>query len=395
MEETVKRTIMAAALTGLLPWAANAQEPIRIGFMSTFSGPQGVLGQELLDGFKLGLRHVGGRLGGRPVELIEGDDQAKPDVGRQVADKMVERDRVHIITGINFSNVLLAVAKPSLDAGAFVISANAGPSQYAGSQCHPHYFAATFQNDTMTGPMGIYLRKQGAQNIYAMAANYPAGKDMIAGFKREFKGTLAGEVYTTFGQLDYAAEISELRSKKPGGVFFFYPGGMGINFIKQFAQAGLKDQIPLYVGGGVVDQTILPAVGEAAIGLRAVALWSEFLDNPVSKTFAADFETEYRRIPSPYAAGAYDTVLILEAALKSISGQIENKKAFRQALENVKFASVRGSFRFNTNHYPIQNFYLTEITKDAKGRTVAALRDVIVRDYADPYVSQCKMPTEN
>ena len=391
----MRRTIIAAALAGLLPCVANAQEPIKIGFISTFSGPQGVLGQELLDGFKLGLRHVGGKLGGRPVELIQGDDQMKPDVGRQVADMMIERNRVHIITGINFSNVLLAVAKPSLDAGAFVISANAGPSQYAGAQCHPHYFAATFQNDTMTGPMGIYLTKQGAKNIYAMAANYPAGKDMIAGFKREFKGTLSGEVYTPMGQLDYAAEISELRSKKPGGVFFFYPGGMGINFIKQFAQAGLKDQIPLYVGGGVVDQTILPALGDAAIGLRAVALWSEFLDNPVSKKFAVEFETEYRRIPSPYAAGAYDTVLMLDAALKTIGGKIEDKKAFRKALENVKFDSVRGFFRFNTNHYPIQNFYLTEITKDAKGRVVASLRETIVREYVDPYVSQCKMPAEN
>ncbi|MGO9849306.1 MAG: ABC transporter substrate-binding protein [Methylocella sp.] len=390
----MRRTIIAVALAGLLPCVANAQEPIRIGFISTFSGPQGVLGQELLDGFKLGLRHVGGKLGGRPVELIQGDDQAKPDVGRQVADMMIERNRVHIITGINFSNVLLALAKPSLDAGAFVISVNAGPSQYAGSQCHPHFFAAAFQNDTMTGPMGIYLTKQGAQNIYVMAANYPAGKDMVAGFKREFKGTLAGEVYTTFGQLDYAAEISELRSKNPGGVFFFYPGGMGINFIKQFAQAGLKDQIPMYVGGGVVDQTILPAVGDAAIGIRAVANWSEFLDNPASRKFASDFETEHHRIPSPYAAGAYDTVLMLEAALKSIGGQIENKEAFRQSLENVKFDSVRGFFRFNTNHYPIQNFYLTEIMKDAKGRVVAGLRDVIVREYADPDVSQCKMPAE-
>ena len=276
----MKRLLIAAAFAAGLSVTASAQEPIKIGFISTFSGPSGSLGQELLDGFKLGLKKLGNKLGGRPVELIQGDDQAKPDVGRQVADKMVERDRVDIITGINFSNVLLALAKPVLDSGTFIVNVNAGPSQYAGPQCHPHFFSASFQNDTRAEAMGIYMQNKGIKRVYLMAPNYPAGKDFLAGFKRYFKGEIVDEVYTGFGQLDYAAEIAQLRDKKPEAVFFFYPGGMGINFVKQYSQSGLKKDIPLYGPSFSLDQTVLPAMGDAAVGAFASTLWSEGFDNP-------------------------------------------------------------------------------------------------------------------
>lgn len=382
-------------IASLLPLSAWAQAPVKIGFISTFSGPQGVLGQELFDGFKLGLKSTGNTAGGRPVELIQGDDQAKPDVGRQVSDKMVERDRVHIVTGINFSNVMLAIAKPVLDAGAFIISVNAGPSQLAGTQCHPLFFSGSFQNDTPNEAMGIYMSAKGIKNVYLMAPNYPAGRDQMNGFKRFFKGEIAGEVYTTFGQLDYAAEIAQLRAKKPDAVYFFYPGGMGINFIKQYAQAGLMKETPLFGPSFSLDQTVLPAVGDAALGAFAATNWSESLDNPTSKKFVADFEAEYGRIPSPSAAAAYDTARMIDAALKTIGGKIEDKKAFQAALKDVKFDSVRGSFRFNANQFPIQSFYLTEIAKDEKGRPVMAYRDVIVRDHADAFVKDCKMAAVN
>ena len=391
----MKRRLLgvAAALmlsSGVL--AQEAQEPLKIGFISTFSGPQGVLGQELADGFKLALEHTGGKLGGRPVEMVWGDDQAKPDIGRQVADRMVDSDRVQILTGVNFSTVLLAIVKPVLDAGVFYISVNAGPSQLAGKQCRPNFFAASFQNDTTHESIGIYMQNKGIEDVYLMAPNYPAGKDMLAGFKRYFRGRIAGEVYTTFGQLDYSAEIAEIRARKPAAVLFFYPGGMGINFVKQYAQAGLKEQIPLYTGSHVVDQTMLPAVGDAALGIVAAALWSEYLDNEPSKRFVRDYEAEYDRIPSPYAAIAYDTGMLLDAALATVGGKVEDKDAFRKALETVKFASIRGNFRFNTNHFPIQDHWLTEVRKDEKGRLVNALTDTIVRDHADAHVGDCKMP---
>ena len=372
--------------------AARAAEPVKIGFISTFSGPSGVLGQDLLDGFNLGLKSVGGTVGGRPVQLIQADDQAKPDAGRQAADKLVESDRVQIITGINFSNVMLAVAKPVLDAGTFIVSINAGPSQYAGALCNPHFFNVSFQNDTYSEAMGLSMSSTGIKRVYLMAPNYPAGKDFLAGFKRTFKGEIAGEVYTTFGQLDYAAEIAQLRAAKPDAVYFFYPGGMGINFVKQYAQAGLKSEVPLYGPAPSLDQTVLPAMGDAALGAYASSFWSETLDYPTSRKFVADFEAAYGRIPSEYAATAYDGARLIDAALTSIGGRVEDKPAFQKALETVKFDSVRPGFSLNTNHYPVQDFYLTQIEKDAKGRAVEAMRGTIVGHYADSYAAKCKMP---
>ena len=279
MKKIASRMAIATLLltSGALAGTARADDPIKIGFLSTFSGPQGQLGQELFDAFNLGLKTTGGTLGGRKVELIQGDDQAKPDVGRQLADKMVESDHIQILTGIVFSNVMLAVAKPTLDAGTFVFSINAGPSQYAGKQCHPHYFNESFQNDMLAEAMGIYLRENNVKHVYLMAPNYPAGKDFLAGLKRAYKGEVAGEVYTAFGQLDYAAEIAQLRAANPGAVFFFYPGGMGINFVKQYAQAGLMDKIKLYGPSFSLDQTILPGIGDAAVGSFASTFWTEDL----------------------------------------------------------------------------------------------------------------------
>ncbi len=388
----MKRMILAAAAATLLAGSAAAQEPIKIGFLSTFSGPSALLGQELLDGFKLGLEQSGNKLGGRPVELIQADDQTKPDVARQHADKMIERDKIHILTGINFSNVLLAVAKPALDNGVLVYSINAGPSQYAGGQCNPHYFNVSFQNDTGAEAMAIYLQNKGVKKMYLLAPNYPAGKDFLSGFKRYYKGEIVGEVYTTFGQLDYAAEIAQLRAAGPEAVFFFLPGGMGINFVKQYSQSGLNKTVPLYGPSFSFDQTVLPAIGDAAIGSFASAFWAETFDNPQSKKFVADFEAKYGRLPSPNAANAFDGARILDAALTAIGGKIEDKAALRKALENVKFTSLRGNFRFNTNHYPVQDFYLTEITKDAKGRTTMTVREKINTGHEDAYVKDCKMP---
>jgi branched-chain amino acid transport system substrate-binding protein len=382
----------AIVLSTLVPLPAVAQEPIKIGFISTFSGPTGGLGQELFDGFKLGLKSVGNKLGGRPAEIIQGDDQAKPDVGRQLADKMVERDRVHIITGINFSNVLLALAKPVLDSGTFLINVNAGPSLLAGSQCHQYFFSTSHQNDSTAEAMGIYAQSKGIKRMYLMAPNYPAGKDFIGGFKRYFKGEIVDEVYTTFGQLDYAAEIAQLRAKKPDGVYFFYPGGMGINFVRQYAQAGLKQEIPLYGPGPSLDQTVLPGMGDAALGALASVYWAETYTDPASKKFRADFEAEYKRIPSENAAQAYDGARLIAAAVDSIKGKVEDKAAFRKALETVKFDTVRPGFHFNTNHFPIQDYYLTEIVKDEAGRLIMALKGVITKDHHDAYAKDCKMP---
>lgn len=387
----MKRILVLAAVVAMIGANAAAEEPIKLGFISTMSGPQGITGQEQVDGFKLALKHSGGKLGGRAVEVIWADDQAKPDIGRQVADKMIDSNRVQIVTGIVYSNVLLAVIKPVLDSGAFYISTNAGPSQLAGKQCSPHFFGASHQNDMIVEGMGIYMKEKGFKNVYLLAPNYPAGKDMLNGFKRYFKGGIAAEVYTAFGQLDYSAEIAQIRAAKPDAVMFFYPGGMGINFIKQYDQAGLKNQIPLFTGSHGVDQTVLPGVGDAALGVTGGAIWSEYFDSPANKKFVADFESEYGRVPSPYAAMAYDTARLIDAAAGSIKGKIEDKNAFRKALEAVQFDSVRGNFRFNTNHFPIMDYYLTVVEKDPRGKLVNVLKGTVARALADAYAGECRM----
>ena len=297
------KAVPAAALLALLTFGpAAAQEPIKIGFISTFSGPSGVLGQELLDGFKLGVESLGGKLGGRPAVIIDGDDQTKPDVGRQLADKMVERDKVQILTGVNFSNVMLALAKPTLDAGAFIISVNAGPSQYAGAQCNPHFFVASFQNDTASEAMGVYMTNKQIKRVYLMAPNYPAGKDFLAGFKRTFKGEIAGEVYTTFGQLDYAAEIAQLRAAKPDAVYFFYPGGMG-------TRQELKDDAVLdWLRNTQASGTLMTSVCTGALVYAAAGkLWEgSSVDGRLCARAIADFGSmSFEPVvpPADYPAG--------------------------------------------------------------------------------------------
>ena len=283
MLKGIRLAALLAAGASLIAVAAHAQSPVKVGFVTTQSGPEGVIGRDMVDGFKLAMKHVGSKGGGRNIEVVWGDDQVKPDIGRQVVEKMVESDKVHIVSGIIFSNILLASIKPVLDSGAFYISANAGPSPLAGKQCHPRLFSVSFQNDNYFEGLGQYMKDKGFKKVYFLAPNYPAGKDMASGFKRYYKGNLAAEVYTSFGQLDYAAEIAQVRAAQPDAVVIFYPGGMGINFVKQYAQAGLMSQIPLLTGAGTVDQTTLPAIGDAALGMYTGALWSEFLDNPNNK----------------------------------------------------------------------------------------------------------------
>lgn len=370
--------------------ATAAAAPLKIGYMATLSGPAASLGVDILDGFKLGLTHSGGTFGGREVEIVVGDDQLKPNVGVQVATRLIEKDKVDLITGIVFSNVMMAVAKPVTDAGLFLISANAGPSPLAGERCLPDLFTVSWQNDQTHEAMGKYIQDIGVKRLYLMAPNYRAGKDAIAGVKRYFKGEVVGEVYTKINQPDYAAELTQLRAAKPDGVFVFYPGGMGINFVKQYAQSGLKDEIPLYTTAFTTAQMVLPAMGDAALGILNSSFWSPDLDNPVNARFVKDFKSAYGRLPSLFAAQGYDAALLLDSALKATGGSLKDKGAFRAALKKADFKSVRGGFKFNNNHFPIQNFYIRNVvTKD--GALTTETVATAFTDHEDAYAGQCRM----
>lgn len=386
----MKRTLLAALLATALS-AAQAADAVKVGFVSTLSGPAAGLGVDIRDGFQLAMKHLNGKLGGLPAEVIIADDQQKPDTGKQIAERFLKKDKVDFMTGIVFSNILLTVAKPVFDSQTFYISANAGPSQLAGKDCNPYFFNVAWQNDNVAEAMGKWATDQGYKNVIGVAPNYPAGKDAINGFKRFFKGNLADEMYTKLGQLDYAAELAQLRAAKPDAVFFFLPGGMGINFIKQFVAAGLSKEMRLITSGFAADEDVIPAVGEPMLGTFNSSHWAHDLDNAANRKFVADFEKEYKRIPSLYASQGYDAALLMDAAVRDTKGKLDDKAAVRKALEAAKFASVRGKFRFNSNHYPVQDYFLRVVRKDGQGRITNKLMGTIFTDHADAYVGECKM----
>lgn len=381
--------IMILALALAAP--AGAADGVKIGYIATLSGPSAGLGTDILDGFKLGMKHRGGKLGGLAVELVTGDDQLKPDVGLQVATRMIEKDKVDLVTGIVFSNVMMAVAKPLNDAGVFVVSGNAGPSPLAGEGCLPNLFTVSWQNDQTHEAMGKYLQDKGVKNLYLMAPDYQAGKDGLEGVKRFFKGNIVAEVYTKINQPDYSAELAQLRAAKPDGVFVFYPGGMGINFIKQYAQAGLKEEIPLYTTSFTTAQIVLDAMGDAAVGLLNSSFWAPDLDNPVNKRFVADFKSETGRLPSLFAAQGYDAALLIDSAIAGVGGNLADKDALRTAFRKADFASVRGKFRFNHNQFPIQNFYIRRVVKLEDGTLTTRTEGTAFEDHADAYHEKCPM----
>lgn len=368
-----------------------AADTLKIGMITTLSGPGAGLGIDIRDGFALAVEHAGGKLGGQDTQVIEADDQQKPDVAVGLANRMVERDRVPIVTGVVWSNLALAML-PTLAGGqTFFISPNAGPSQLAGAQCNPYFFNAAYQNDQIHEAVGKHVQDEGFKKVYLMAPNYPAGKDGLAGFKRYYKGEVAGEVYTQVGQLDYAAELAQLKAAAPDAVYVFYPGGMGINFIKQFEQAGLKGAVPLFGPGFSFDQDILAAVGESALGVKNSAQWSPDLDNAANRKFVADFKAKYGRIPSMYAAQGYDTALLIDAAVTAVGGNLKDKDKLRAALRTAKIQSLRGEVAFNTNHYPIHDIYLREVVKGADGAVTNKTVATVFTSHADAYVKDCPM----
>jgi branched-chain amino acid transport system substrate-binding protein len=374
---------------------AGAAEPVRIGMITTLSGGGSSLGIDVRDGFMLAVEQGGGKLGGVPVQVDVEDDARKSARAVQIAQRMIQRDGVHIVTGIIWSNLALAAVPQVLKADAFYISPNAGPSQFAGADCHKNYFNVAWQNDNLHEAVGKYVNDQGHKTAYILAPNYPAGKDALAGFKRFYRGKVVGEVYTKLGQLDYAAELAALREADPEAVFFFLPGGMGINFIKQYGQAGLKDRIPLYGPAFSFDEGILSATGDAALGVINASQWSNDLDNPANRAFVEAFKSKYGRRPSLYASQGYDAARLIGSALAAVGGNVDRSAEFRQALERAGFESVRGSFRFNHNHHPIQDVYVREVYRTADGTLSNRIVATAFKDHRDAYAGKCDMTAGN
>ena len=382
--------VIAATACLLSLGAAQAQEKLKIGFIATLSGPPAVLGTQLRNGFLLGIKNLGGKLGGREVEVIVQDDELKPDVAVNKVKAFIERDKVDFVVGPIFSNILQSILKPATDGGAILISPNAGTSNFAGKDCNPNLFVTSYQNDANHEVLGKYAQDKGMKKIFIMAPNYQAGKDSLAGFKRYFKGDVVDEVYVPLNQLDYSAELAKIAAAAPEAIFVFLPGGMGVNFVKQFRQAGLADKIT-FLSAFTVDEGTLPAQQDAALGFFGGSNWAPNLDNPENKKFVADFEKDYNAVPASYAFQAYDSAFLIDSALKQTGGKTDNKDALRAALMKADFKSARGKFKFNTNHYPIQDFYLVKVAKRADGKYQTEIAQKVFTDYSDPYVKDCAM----
>jgi branched-chain amino acid transport system substrate-binding protein len=373
----------------LAPNLAVAQT-VKIGYLATLSGQAAQLGIDSVDGFKLALQKLDGKLGGLPVELVVIDDQLKPEVGIEQAKRLIEKEQTSIIVGTTFSNILMAVVQPITRAQVFLISPNAGPSPLAGAQCNPNFFAVAFQNDQIYEPIGAFLQKKGTKRVVALAPNYQAGKDAIAGFKHTFKGELLDEIYTPLAQLDFSAELARISSLKPDAAFAFYPGGLAVAFVKQYDQAGLTKTVPLYGGFPLVDETVRKAQGKASVGLVTSGNWALDLPFPVNKEFSDNFKKAYGREPSEFAAYAYDTALVLDGAIKAADGKLGDKDKLRDAIRQAKVESTRGIFRFNNNHFPIQDWYVRTVVDDASGTRIRTDEKIYAGE-GDRFARQCPM----
>ena len=384
--------IAAGAALVLASGPALAQDKtIKIGFISTFTGPPAAIGNDMKNSFELGLDHHGRKLGGLPVEVIYADDQTKPEVGVQKTQELIESNHVDFVVGYIWSNVLVASLKPLIDSKTMTVVTNAGASQFAGELCSPYAFSTSWQNDQTPAAVGLYMNQKGVKSAFLIGPNYAAGKDMLAGVQQTFKGQIVGQELTRWpDQLDFSAELSKARAAKPDAIFAFYPGGAGVQFVTQYVQAGLKGQIPLYTAF-TIDDLSLPRLKDLAVGIPGAQEWVNDLSNPANRKYVADYKAKYNASPSFYGAQTYDAVGLIDSAVTAVKGDLSNKEGMRKEIEKANFKSVRGNFRFGNNHIPIQDFYLQDAAKNPDGGYSLHTVATIVKDDQDRFHDRCPM----
>ena len=386
----IRKSLVVAATLGLWATAAQAEDNLKVGLIATLSGPPAVLGQQLRNGFELAVKQLSGKLGGRTAEIVVADDELKPDVAVTKVKSLIERDKVDFVVGPVFSNILGAIMKPVTDAGVILISPNAGTSSFAGKDCNPNFFVTSYQNDQVHEVLGQYAQDSGIKKVIIIVPNYQAGKDSAAGFKHKFAGEIVDEIYVPLGQPDYSAELSKMAAASPDAIFAFLPGGMGVNFVKQFRQAGLADKIT-FLSAFTVDESTLPAQQDAALGMLAGSNWAPNLDTPQNKAFVDAYLKEYNAVPATYAFQAYDAAMLIDSAVSAVKGDLSDKSALQAALKKADFKSLRGAFKFNNNHYPIQDFYLVKVAKRPDGKFETEVVKTVFSGYGDSYAKDCPM----
>ena len=387
-----KILIAAGAALALASVPASAQDKtIKIGVVSTFTGPPAAIGNDMKNSFELGLDHHGRKLGGLPVEVIYADDQTKPEIGVQKTQELIESNHVDFVVGYIWSNVLLASLKPLIDSKTMTVVTNAGASQFAGELCSPYAFSTSWQNDQTPAAVGLYMNQKGVKSAFLIGPNYAAGKDMLAGVQQTFKGQIVGQELTRWpDQLDFSAELSKARAAKPDAIFAFYPGGAGVQFVTQYVQAGLRGQIPLYTAF-TIDDLSLPRLKDLAVGVPGAQEWVNDLPNLTNQKYVADYKAKFNASPSFYGAQTYDAVGLIDSAVTAVKGDLSNKEGMRKEMEKANFKSVRGNFKFGNNHIPIQDFYLQDAAKNPDGSYSLHTVATIVKDDQDRFHDRCPM----
>ncbi len=396
-KKIINRALASVLALGVSYGAAMAAEAVKIGVITTVTTPAGVLGKEQLLGMNLALKHLGGQMAGKKVELVVADDGFKPDIGKQAAGRLIRQEKVDFVTGLIWSHVLLASRKTVLDSGTFLIGANAGHSSMAGKACNKNFFSTSWQNDTVPMALGEVLNQRGVKSLYVMAPNYAAGKDMVKGMERTFKGKVLGKDFTKWGkdaQLDFSAELAKAKASGAEALYVFYPGKAGGAFIKQYQQAGLADKMQLFTVF-TVDGISLPKFQKAnmkgVLGAVDTMQWSPDLDNAANKKFVADFLAANGRYPSFYAAQAYDAINLINSGVVAVKGNLKDKDGLRAAFKKANYGSVRGDYTYGVNNFPVQNFYQREVVADADGKWVQKVKTTVFKNLVDPFASECKM----
>jgi len=385
-----RRDLVAGTTLALaLPSLGRTQTPgVKIGLVAVRTGPAASLGTHLRDGFLLGLKQLDGKLGGLPATVVDIDDELRPEVAVTKVRAALERDKVDFVVGVVFSNILQAIIRPVTENGTILISTNAGPSSFAGRGCNPNLFVTSYNNDQVHSVMGQAAQDAGYRRVFVMVPNYQAGKDAVAGFRSRFKGEVLDEVYVPLNQLDFSAELAKIAATKPDALFTFMPGGLGVNLVKQYRQAGLAS-IP-FLSTFTVDESTLPAQQDAALGFYTACPWAPNMTVPANQRFVQAFASAHDYVPGSYAAQSYDTAMLLDGAIRQTGGKLEDKAALRTALKAAPFESVRGPFRFGANQYPVQDFWLCQVVKRPDGKfATETLRKVLSND-TDPYAHECR-----
>lgn len=386
-----KGFLSTLAIMALLSNSTAANEKIKIGFITTFTTGAGMIGQDMRDAVNLALDHMNNKMAGLEVEVIFEDDALKPEIGKQKTEKLVLKDKVNFVSGYIWSHVLLASYKTVVDNDIFLVGSNAGPSQLAGKLCHENFFSTSWQNDQTPMAMGEVLNQRGIKSLYVMVPNYAAGKNMAAGVERTYRGLVVKKELTKFpGQLDFSAELAKVRSTKPDALFVFYPGKHGTQFFKQYQQSGLQGKIPLY-SVFTVDAINLKLLKDQAIGSLMTQFWAPDLEFPANKKFVSGFKVKYGRYPSFYAAQAYDSIRLIQSAVKAVDGNLDDRVGIRSSMRKANFPSVRGPYKYGNNHFPIQNFYLTQIVTDSSGIETPTIVSKVFQEHQDTYAKQCEM----